>query len=68
MVLGVEDERDGVTDRGVDGIGLVDELAVVTDCHRKICRGDCGGEAGKGNGSEGKMHFECLFEVFRLEV
>jgi len=64
VVLGVENERDGVTDRGVDGSGLVDELAVVTDCHSEVCRGDCGDEAGKGNGSEGKMHFECLLGCF----
>jgi hypothetical protein len=30
VILGVEDERDGVTDRGIVGIGIRDELAVVT--------------------------------------
>ena len=64
MVLGVKHERDGVTDRGVDGSGLEGKLAAVTDCNLEIFCGDDGDEAGQGNGSEGEMHFDCLLGCF----
>ena len=44
VVLVEKDEQDGVTDQGVDqgvdGIGLVDEPAVVTNCYLEICFGN----------------------------
>ena len=44
VVLVEKDEQDGVTDRGVDqgvnGIELIDEPAVVTNCYLEICCGN----------------------------
>jgi hypothetical protein len=35
--------------------------------NRKVCCGGGGGEGGKGNGSKGEMHLDCLFRVFRVD-
>jgi hypothetical protein len=52
VVLGVEDERDGVTDCGCDVGGREGKLAVGTDLNREVCCRDDGDEGGEGNGSK----------------
>jgi len=65
VVLRVEDERDGVTDGGIDLRRRVGKTRG-TNLDLEVCRGDGGGDGGEGNGSEGETHFDCLL-VFRLE-
>ena len=64
MVLGAEYERDGVTDCGRDVGGREGKLAAGTHLNREVCCGGSGGEGGKGNGSKGEMHLDCLLECF----
>ena len=61
VVLGAEDERDGVTDCGCDIGGRKGKLAAGTDLNREVCCRGGGSEGGKGNGSEGEMHLDFVF-------
>jgi hypothetical protein len=67
MVLGVEDERDGVADGSIYTRGA-ESKATATDLHLDGCRRDGRGESGEDGGGEGEMHFDYLFGgVFRLD-
>jgi hypothetical protein len=56
VVLGVEDERDGVPDGSVDTRGVVSK-ARGADFDLDGCGRDGGGDGGEDNSCEGEMHF-----------
>lgn len=63
MVLGVENERDGVTGGSIDARGVEGKDRVATDFDLSVCREDGGGKGGEDNGGKGEMHFDYLFSV-----
>lgn len=63
VVLGVECERDGITDGG-SGLTGREGKARGTDLNLDVCRRDCGCEGGEGNGGKMKTHFDCLLKCF----